>query len=263
MSISWSRHSRAQSGCLQLRRWLGLAMLGILLAAPRSSAQAKSASTGGDERTFHDLILRRRIAYGHGDSTAYGKLVSPNVVHIDDRGNRRERAALMKLVKENVGGHARYEVGVVHVRRAGALAIADCDVVEYAPFGPREQKISAHESNVFERRDGRWLLLQHSETPLLSQPASVALDSTALEEYVGRYEWYPGYVDTISRRGTQLYIQSSGDAETVPLMPAGDGAFFVDGDPTVGFFTRDSTGKVNAELVHFLDGRLVAAHRVP
>ncbi len=169
----------------------------------------------------------------------------------------------MKFVGANVGSHARYEVGAVHVRRAGALAIAESDVTEYIPFGPREQRIRAHESNVFEQRDGRWLLLQHSETPILSQPARIVADSMMLEQYCGRYEWYPGYVDTISRRSAQLYIQSSGDAATGPLESAGDGAFFVDGDPTVGCFTRDSTGKVNAEPVHFLDGRLITAHRVP
>ena len=246
-----------------LRSRLGLVLLGLLLASSRSSAQSNPAAASADERVFHDLILRRRVAYGHGDTAAYGRLVSPGVVHIDDRGQRRDRAALMKLVHANVGGRARYEVGQVHVRRGGAVALADCDVMEYISFGPREQKISAHESNVFERRDGRWLLLQHSETPILSQPASVALDSAALEQYVGRYEWYPGYIDTISRRGARLFIRSTGDAEPVALTAAGDGAFFVDGDPTVGFFLRGSSGKVSAELIHFLDGRLVTAPRIP
>ncbi|MDQ2929602.1 MAG: nuclear transport factor 2 family protein [Gemmatimonadota bacterium] len=235
----------------------------MALRADGASAQPGGASANADERAFHDLILRRRVAYGHGDTAAYGRLVSPDVVHIDDRGNRRNRAVLMQFVLANVGSRARYEVGVVHVRHAGALVIADCDVTEYIPFGPREQMIAAHESNVFERRDGRWLLLQHSEAPILSQPARIALDSMTLEQYVGRYEWYPGYVDTISRRGARLFIQSTGEAEPTALTAAGNDAFFVDGDPTVGFFVRDSTGRVSKELVHFLDGRLVIARRVP
>lgn len=238
-------------------------LLCVLLGVGGASAQTASTSANVDERVFHDLILRRRVAYGHGDTASYGRLVSPDVVHIDDRGNRRNRSALMKFVLVNAGGRARYEVGVVHVRHAGSLAITDCDVTEYIPFGPREQRIAAHESNVFEHRDGRWLLLQHSETPILSQPVPAALDSMTLEQYLGRYEWYPGYGDTISRRGARLFIQSTGDAEPTALTAAGNDAFFVDGDPTVEFFVRDSTGRVSQELVHFLDGRLVIARRVP
>ena len=70
-------------------------------------------------------------------------------------------------------------------------------------------------------------------------------------------------MDTITRRGDRLYIQSNGEGEEAPLTAAGNGGFFIDGDPAVAFFSRDSSGKVVAELVHFLDGRLVTARRLP
>jgi SnoaL-like domain len=246
-----------RSGCLRLRSWAVLAACAIALSPAGAAAQS------GDAILFRDLILQRRQAYGRGDTAAYARLVADSLVHIDDRGMRRDRAAVMRFVKENAGGRARYVIGDLHVRRTGSIAVVDCDVTEFIPFGPREQRIAAHELNVFEMHGARWLLVQHAETPLLGQPDSVAMDSLTLDQYVGRYEWYPGFVDTITRRGNQLFILSTGESEPAPLSAAGNGAVVIEGDPSVGFFTRDASGKVDAELVHFLDGRLVRARRVP
>jgi hypothetical protein len=242
---------------LRLRSWAVLVACSIALFSTPALAQS------GDVALFRDLIRQRREAYGHGDTAAYARLVGDSLVHIDDRGMRRDRAAVMRFVRDNAGARARYEIGDVHVRRSATTAVVDCDVTEYIPFGPREQRIGARELNVFEKRGARWLLVEHAETPILGQPDSIETDSSLLDRYVGRYEWYPGFVDTITRRGGRLYILSTGESEALPLTSAGNGAFFIDGDPTVGFFARDASGKVTAELVHFLDGRLVTARRIP
>ena len=214
------------------------------------------------DSVFRRLVLARRQAFGRGDSAAYGRLLAPEVVHINDFGARRTRDSLLAHVAANSGARARFEVGALHARLVGGVALVDCEVLEYVPFGPREVRIAARELNVFVQQEGVWKLTAHAETPELMSPTSQPLPAAMLRDYVGEYEWWPGFRETYSRRGDRLFVRATGDTAWVPLEAAAPDVFFVAGDPTVVLFARDKSGRVSRLLAHFADGRLVVARRV-
>ena len=74
---------------------------------------------------------------------------------------------------------------------------------------------------------------------------------------MGRYEWWPGYVDLISRRGNQLFNRATGDAKAELNLAATPEAFFIAHDPSVIVLIRDGKGRVIAYLLHLPDGQVI------
>jgi ketosteroid isomerase-like protein len=224
-------------------------------------AQGFAAGERTTDSTFRQLISARLGAYDRGDSVAYRQLLADDFVHVDDRGVRRTGAEVIARVGGNSGTPNRHEVGKVHFRRFGNIAVVDAEVVEYFRLGPREMSARAHETDVFVQRGNRWVFLQHAETPTLSLPTPVEPDVASLEQYVGRYEWWPGYAERISRKGAALYVQVPGESPTM-LYPASRESFFVAGEPSLMVFVRDPSGRVTDYLVHFPDGQVFRARKV-
>ncbi len=142
------------------------------------------------------------------------------------------------------------------------MAIVDCEVTEIVPFGPRQLRMPLHETDVFVLQGDHWLFKEHAETHALDSPKVMTPDTRLLDDYVGRYEWWPEYIDTITRKGDQLYGQATGDSAAAPLRAATDESFFVEGDPGLTVFVRGVGGKVTHELIHFPDGKIIVARKV-
>jgi hypothetical protein len=182
---------------------------------------------------------------------------------VDDRGVRRTGAQVISRVAGNSGTPTpnRHEVGELHFRRFGSIAVVDAEVVEYFRLGPREMSARAHETDVFVQRGNRWLFLQHAETPTVALPIPIKPDLASLDQYVGRYEWWPGYAEKISRKGDALYVEVTGESPTL-LHPATRESFFVAGEPSLIVFVRDPKGRVTDFLVHFPDGQVFRARKI-
>ena len=213
------------------------------------------------DELFGKLILQRVQAHSRGDATGYRQLLAEDFVHVDDTGKRRTVDEIGGIV--GAGNRSRWEVGKLHARRIGdSLAIVDCDLTEFVPFGPREVRMPLHETDVFVLRGDNWLFLEHAETHALDHPAPVTPDSAVLDDYVGRYECWPGYSETFTRNGDRLYAQATGDKSPTPLHAASNESFFVEGDPVLIVFVRGANGKVTHELMHFPDGKLLVARKI-
>ena len=113
------------------------------------------------------------------------------------------------------------------------------------------------------QREGHWLLLRHTETHSLAWPTPQTLDTALLDEYVGRYECWPGYVDLISRNGNQLFNQATGDAKASLNQAATPESFYNAGDPSLFVFIRDKTGRVDSYVLHWPDGQVTRARKLP
>jgi hypothetical protein len=83
-----------------------------------------------------------------------------------------------------------------------------------------------------------------------------------LDEYVGRYEWWPGYVDVISRNGDQLFGQATGEAKASLNQAATPESVFISGDASLLVFIRDKTGRVGGYILHWPDGQVTRARKV-
>ena len=66
-------------------------------------------------------------------------------------------------------------------------------------------------------------------------------------QYVGQYEWRPGYMDTVTVCGGKLMAQLSDDDKPYELKPLNETTFFVDGDDDEGLtvFERGASGSVS------------------
>lgn len=216
----------------------------------------------GSDALFRDLILSRLRAHSAGDAVGYRRLLADDFVHVDDTGRRRTSADMAAF--HGSGNGSRWELGTSHTRLiTPTLAIVECTSTEFVKFGSRELRMPLQETDVFVLRGKHWLFLEHAETHMVDQLAAAPVDHSLLSDYVGRYRWWPGYEETITRRGDRLYDQATGDASPLPLTQATDESFFLEGEPSIAIFTRDASGKVTGELVHFPDGKMVFARKLP
>jgi ketosteroid isomerase-like protein len=236
-----------------------LFLIGAVCVA--SSEQGQATDQEDLNTTFRTLIAARLTAFDKGDSHAYAELLATDFVHMDDRGIRREGSEVISRVAKNSASVNHHEIGTVHSQRIGDIAVVDAEVVENIPLGPREIQLKAHELDVFVRRDGHWLYLQHSETPVLTAPVQESIDPAVLDQYLGDYEWWPGYVESITRKGDNLYVNAKGD-EPSQLQSSGQESFYLPGDPTLIVFVRDDSGSVTHYLVHFADGQVFQAKKI-
>jgi len=240
-----------------------IVITGVVLMAYAWHAHAGGASSSeaAVESQFGNLVEARLAAFDRGDADAYRKLISPEFVHIDDRGQRRTGNEVLARVSANTGSQGRHEVGDVHVRQLGDIAIVDAAVTELVRLGARDLPLKAHELDVFVKKEGGWLLLEHAETPVVVSPTTDSPSPAELDQYVGRYEWWAGYTEQVTRQGKDLYVGQVGEASS-RLVPASHESFFIPGDPSLVVFARDANGRVTHFLVHFADGQVVRARRI-
>jgi len=241
--------------------WTLAAGLASVLTSKPALAQTTTKISSADS-VLHDLIVRRLAAVSAGNGTAYLRLVSTKFVHVDDAGIRRTVHQMPSFIASIGSNHPRFEVGPVDARRFGSIAVVDCAVTEYASAGPRELRSPLHETDVFVLQRGRWLFLNHQETHVLSLPKPAAPNIGALDDYVGRYEWSPGFIDTITRRGNHLYAQQTGDSTATLLYPASGESYFTAGDPSLIIFARNAGGKVTHYILHWPDGQVTLAKKL-
>jgi hypothetical protein len=105
------------------------------------------------------------------------------------------------------------------------------------------------ESDTFTKRNNGWKLIAvHGTTIPYPKRASIAVDPSLLDEYVGRYESAPNVYYDITHEGDQLMGQRNG-FQKVPWLAESSDIFCVASDPTASrVFMRDSNGRV-AKLV--------------
>lgn len=99
--------------------------------------------------------------------------------------------------------------------------------------------------DTYEKRNGKWIALFCVEVGQVQDPPIAKIDSAVLDEYAGQYAWVGArMVDTITRKGDKLYIQTTGDDAPTELMPQGSDTFFFPGSLNRDTFVRDGSGKV-------------------
>ncbi len=87
------------------------------------------------------------------------------------------------------------------------------------------------------------------------------VDPQRFDAYVGHYEYTPGLVDTVTREGDRLFVQSSG-LEKEALLAENDTTFFAPGQDWRVIFLRNEKGDVTS-LVFRQNGQDLVARRKP
>jgi D-alanyl-D-alanine-carboxypeptidase/D-alanyl-D-alanine-endopeptidase len=98
-------------------------------------------------------------------------------------------------------------------------------------------------------------------SPLLQPPADhteIPLNSEILDIYVGRYQFAPNAIMTVTRKGNQLYVQLTGQGP-LEIYPESKTDFFARVVDAQIHFKTDSKGRANELILHQLGRDQIAA----
>lgn len=98
-------------------------------------------------------------------------------------------------------------------------------------------------NSVFVKRDGRWQLLQAQATRLAPERNPVKIDYQVLNSYLGRYEFGPNAVATVTREGDALKWRG-GNRMPVTLIPLSETHFFAKETETEMTFIKNNKGQI-------------------
>ena len=85
--------------------------------------------------------------------------------------------------------------------------------------------------------------------PIPKKRMAIQLAPAVLDRYLGEYELAPTFSISVSREGTLLYAQATGQPR-FPLLAETDSTFFLDVVDAQVTFTRDATGTVTGMILH-------------
>ncbi len=117
--------------------------------------------------------------------------------------------------------------------------------------------------DTYEKRNGRWIALYAVEVGQPQDPPVAKIDPAILDDYTGQYAWIGAHMlDTVTRKGDKLYIQTTGDDTPTELVPQSTDTFFIRGGLARDTFVRDASGKVVENRGYGADtGPTAAAYR--
>ena len=175
----------------------------------RDDIEAPTA-VSGQQRELTQLSRRRFAAFLDGDRATYQEIVSPDAIFAYSNGRVLTfDDAIAELVPLAPPGSYEFRHEDVQLRAAGGGALLVYRLLAHGPGGIGDYE--GIESDFFVRRDGAWkpIAVHGSTIPYPTRP-SVALDTTALDAYVGRYDGALNAHYDITRNGNVLVGQRSG-----------------------------------------------------
>ena len=98
-------------------------------------------------------------------------------------------------------------------------------------------------SSIFVKKDGRWQLFQAQGTRLAPERNPVKINPQLLDSYLGRYEFGPGAVATVTKEGESLRWRG-GNRMPVTLVPLSETLFFAKESETEITFVKNDKGQV-------------------
>lgn len=103
-------------------------------------------------------------------------------------------------------------------------------------------------SSIFVKKDGRWQLLQAQGTRLAPERKPITLDPKLLDSFVGKYEFGPNAIATLTRDGETLRWRG-GNRLPVTLVPLSATQFFAKETETEMMFVKNENGQVTGVVL--------------
>lgn len=231
-----------------------------------SSLQAQIAQTGvgsvADDQTSRqiaDLILKRHAAFGNSDRAAYSAFLDPAAIFAEP-GGTVTGAQQVADVHPTVGFKRVLDDNRPKVTMFGQTAVAVYRETVKRIFGDQSLTRGSTAVDTFVKKGGAWLLIAHAQMPDLVKRQSVKVNPTVFPQYVGQYEWSPGYVDTITVADGKLMSQLTDDDKPYELKALNETTFFVDVDDDEGLvvFEKAASGNVSRYVYRTSGGDITA-----
>jgi hypothetical protein len=103
-------------------------------------------------------------------------------------------------------------------------------------------------TSIFVKKDGRWQLLQAQGTRLAADRKPITLDPKLLDSFVGKYEFGPNAIATLTREGDVMRWRG-GNRMPVTLVPLSETHFFAKETETEMMFVKNENGHVTGVVL--------------
>lgn len=103
-------------------------------------------------------------------------------------------------------------------------------------------------SSIFVKKDGHWQLLQAQGTRLAPERKPTSLDAKLLDAFVGKYEFGPNAIATVTREGDAIRWRG-GNRMPVTLVPLSETQFFAKETETEMMFVKNENGQVTGVVL--------------
>lgn len=127
----------------------------------------------------------------------------------------------------------------------GNVMVARYRVTESIAVDGRKSASEQWRTETYVQRGERWILVAGAENLILPDPTPIVVARETLAAYVGKYEYTPGSVDTVTLEGERLYVQPTGEPK-VQIFPEDSQTFFAKGQPWRLIFRRNDKGAVTS-----------------
>lgn len=232
-----------------------------LLSAVGSGSRASSAPAEGEPtRVASELqrLIRERLgAYENRDVAKWARYVDETCVCAGSNRAALQQEILARpaAVKNGYG-----EIRDFTVRLHGEVAVARYRITEFTEIGSQRIELDLWRTETYLHRDSTWKLIAGADVLNPHDPQIAKVDPRLFDAYVGRYEYTPGLVDTVTREGDRLFVQSTG-MEKEELLAENDTTFFAPGQDWRVIFLRNEKGEVTS-LAFRQNGQDLVARRM-
>lgn len=245
-----------------------------LQAAAQSSPPSTTptaASTRAEEQALVSAIRGRANAFASGDCLGWAAFVDADFRDIEGAHTATRKEILGECQQEArpLPGHKIERlVSDFRFQFVGNIALVDYLYEFKEHFGDVVLTLTDRNVDIYEKRQGKWVALLGASATIVPDPPVAKIDSASFEDFIGEYAWVGARnVETVTRKGDQLYIQGSWEDSASELLPEKADTFFVRGEgagPQARVaFIRNGTGRVIEERVYSpADGRGYSAKKI-
>jgi hypothetical protein len=219
---------------------LSLAFVGF--TARPGKAQADAAITAQAQQVI-EFMSERKHAYERGDASAWGRHVAEQCLFVKAGGRVSSKAQFMATMEPFVRYTFSALVDDVRAAQFGETIILMYREKDIRDFGVQRSEGRYIDTETYTRLNSEWQLISWTENLLTPEPPIVKLTLQIYDKYVGTYAVNPKATFTVTRDGSKLMGQYSGESK-FELLPASRSNFFTHGDSAVYEFLWDKTGRV-------------------
>jgi hypothetical protein len=247
----------------------------VVLQGAAQSAQPgiapATASSSAEEQVLVSAIRARANAFSSGDCQGWAAFVDADFRDIEGAHTATRKEILGECQQESrpLPGHKIERlVSDFRFQFVGNIALVDYLYEFKEHFGEVVLTLTDRNVDIYEKRQGKWVALLVASATIVPDPPVAKIDSARFEDFTGEYAWVGARnVETVTRKGDQLYIQGSWEDSATELLPEKADTFFVRGEgagPQARVaFIRNGTGRVIEERVYSpADGRGYSAKKI-
>lgn len=235
---------------------LTILLFSIVSTSGFATKVATAPATG--DREIEVVIRQRLDAYAKGDASLWASFVADDCLCKPGSKSEVENAI------ENRPSSTKDWYGDMidlQVRVHGEMAVAQYRITEYTQFGDHHVANMLWRTETHRKGAGGWVLIGLADSPIPADPPAAKVNPVIFDAYVGRYQYTPDVIMTITREGAHLMAQATGQAKE-ELFPQDNVTYFGKGQDWRMIFLKDKKNQVTSLVVR-QNGQDLVGKRIP